>query len=116
MDLERQRRVLHNAAIIQARDQEERARISASAALAPTVTVGQDPSPSTPQEIRTRKQDSNLCSSDGLEGPPPSSELHDVKHTSQPSHSSELPPIVKDKDWQPEAWTPRATQRREEQR
>ena len=114
MDLERQQRVLHNAAIMQARDREERAHISA--ASAPAVTVDQSPSPSNPQEIHTRKQDPNLCSSDGLERPPPSSELHDVKHTLGPSHSSELPPIVKDRDWQPEAWTPQATRRREEQR
>jgi NADH dehydrogenase [ubiquinone] 1 alpha subcomplex assembly factor 2 len=114
-DLERQQRVLHNAAIIQARDQEERARISA--ASAPAVTVDQNPSPSTPQEIRSRKQDPDLCSSDGLEAPPPSSELHDVKHTSGPTHRSELPPILKDRYWQPEAWTPQAsTRRREEQR
>ena len=114
MDLERQRRVLHNAAIIQARDQEERARLSA--ASAPAVMVDQYPSSSAPQEIRSRKLDPNLCPSDALEGPLASSELHDVKHTSRPSHSSELPPIVKDRDWQPEAWTPQATRRREEQR
>jgi len=114
VDLERQQRVLHNAAIIQARDQEERARISA--ASAPAVAIDQNTSPSTPQEIRSRKQDPDLCSSDGLEAPPPSSELHDVKHTSRPSHSSELPPILKDREWQPEAWTPQAARRRKEQR
>ncbi|KAI0296403.1 hypothetical protein BC826DRAFT_232794 [Russula brevipes] len=39
-DLERQRRVLHNAAIIQARDQEERARTAASAGLTAIPRLG----------------------------------------------------------------------------
>lgn len=114
MDLERQQRVRHNAAIIHARDQEERARISATSA--PALTIDPNTPPPTPQEIRSRKHDPDLYSSDGLEAPPPSSELHDVKHTSQPPLSSELPPFLKDRDWQPEAWTPQATRRREEQR
>jgi NADH dehydrogenase [ubiquinone] 1 alpha subcomplex assembly factor 2 len=108
MDLERQRRVLHNAAVIQARDQEEHARIAASAPA-----KDDKPSPSIPQDVHTRKQDPSLCSSDGLERPPPSSEIHDAKQALRPSHglSSELPLVGKDRDWQPEAWTPQTTRR-----
>ena len=107
-DLERQRRVLQNAAIIQAKDQEERARVSAA-----FVPAGvEDPHPPTSQGIRTREQDSTLSPSDVLEAPPPASHTHDVKQASQPPHSPGLPPIGKDKDWQPESWTPQATRRR----
>ncbi|KAH9979765.1 hypothetical protein BJV74DRAFT_779922, partial [Russula compacta] len=107
-DLERQRRVLHNASILQARDQEERARISTASAY----PVVESPSSSTPQGICTGQQGSSLCSSDGLEGPPPSSQIHDPKKASPPSHTSELPPIGKDRDWQPETWTPQTTRGR----
>ncbi|KAI0277913.1 hypothetical protein BGY98DRAFT_917573 [Russula aff. rugulosa BPL654] len=107
-DLERQRRVLQNAAIIQAKDQEERARVSAA-----FVPAGvEDPHPPTSQGIRTREQDSTLSPSDILEAPPPASHTHDVKQASQPPLSPGLPPIGKDKDWQPESWTPQATRRR----
>jgi len=108
-DLERQRRVLQNAAIIHARDQDELARISAASAPA----VNEDPYPSTLRDIRTAKQDPSLCSSEDLERPPPSSKIYDLKHhdASRPSHSPELPPIGKDRDWQPEAWTPQTTRR-----
>jgi|SRR5712671_1464900 len=106
-DLERQRRVLQNAAVIQARDQEghERARIIAAAAPA----IAESPSLSTPQGIRTGDQGF----SDVLERPQPSSQIHEErKRASRPSRSPELPPIGKDRDWEPEAWTPQATRRR----
>ncbi|KAI9438685.1 hypothetical protein H4582DRAFT_190507 [Lactarius indigo] len=97
-DLERQRRVLHNAAVLQARDQEERAHISA--ASVPSVT--ETPSP-TPENIPMGKRDEN-SQSIGASEPPP--------HSSRPSPDSELPPVRKDRDWQPEAWTPQTTRRR----
>ena len=106
-DIERQRRVLQNAAIIQAKDQEERARIS----VAPTPTVVENPHLSTSQGIRVGERDSTLPSSDVLERPPLSSHTQDVKGASQPSRSPKLPLIGKDKDWQPEAWTPQTTRR-----
>ncbi|KAN0116207.1 hypothetical protein V8E52_006264 [Russula decolorans] len=101
-DLERQRRVLKNAAIIQAKDQEERALLAGV----------EDPHPSTLQATRTGEKDSTLSPSDVLEAPPPASHTHDVKRASQPPHSPGLPPIGKDRDWQPESWTPQATRRR----
>ncbi|KAH9074273.1 hypothetical protein EDB83DRAFT_2355916 [Lactarius deliciosus] len=89
-DLERQRRVLHNAAVLQARDQEERARISA--ASAPLATEN-SPLP-TPENVPMVQRDE---SSQSLRA----------------STDSELPPPVgKDRDWQPEAWTPQTTRRR----
>jgi NADH dehydrogenase [ubiquinone] 1 alpha subcomplex assembly factor 2 len=106
--LERQRRVLQNAAIMQAKDQEERALFSAASEPA----VVENPRLSTSQGIRTGEQDSTPCSSDVLERPPPSSHTHDVKRASQPSHSPGLPHIGKDRDWQPEAWTPQTIRRR----
>jgi len=103
----RQRRVLQNAAIIQAKDQEERARISAA-----SVSVGvKDPYPSASQGC-TGGQDLTLSPSEVLESPSPSSHTHDVKQASQPHHSPGLPPIGKDRDWQPESWTPQTTRRR----
>ncbi|KAH9962943.1 hypothetical protein BC827DRAFT_1266743 [Russula dissimulans] len=104
-DLERQRRVLQNAAVIQARDQEERARIIA--ATAPV--MAEDSSLSTPQGIRAGDEGS----SDVLEDPQPSSQIYEEpKRASGPSRGPELPPIAKDRDWQPEAWTPQTTRRR----
>lgn len=107
-DLERQRRVLQNAAVIQAKDQEERARISAGSES----TVDQNPHPPNLQSIRIEEQGSTLSSSDVLETPPLSSHTHDVKRASRPSQSTGLPPIGKDRDWQPETWTPQAIRRR----
>jgi NADH dehydrogenase [ubiquinone] 1 alpha subcomplex assembly factor 2 len=106
-DLERQRRVLQNAAIIQAKDQEERARISAGS----QPTVVENPHPPISQGIRTEEQGSTLSSSDVLETPPLSSHTHDVKRAPRPSHSPGLPPTGKDRDWQPEAWTPQTIRR-----
>ncbi|KAH9962939.1 hypothetical protein BC827DRAFT_1340799, partial [Russula dissimulans] len=92
-DLERQRRVLQNAAVIQARDQEERARIIA--ATAPVTAEGS--SLSTPQGIRAGDQGSDV-----LEEPQPSQIHEEPKQALGPSRSLELPPIGKDRDWQPE--------------
>jgi hypothetical protein len=99
---------LQNAAIIQARDQEERARITAGSE-SPAV---ENPHPSTSQDTRTGEQGSTLCSSDGLEKPPVSPHTHDVERASQPPHSPGLPPIGKDRDWKPETWTPQTIRRR----
>lgn len=107
-DLERQRRVLQNAAIIQAKDQEERARVSAASVLAGV----ENPHPSTSQGIRTGEKDSTLSPSDILEAPPHASQTHDINRASQPPHSPGLPPIGKDRDWQPESWTPQTNRRR----
>jgi len=104
-DLERQQRVLHNAAVIQARDQEERARIAAASAP----EGNEYSSRSTSQDVRTGKQDPSRYISGGLERP---SSENDPRHASQPSHGPQLPPIGKDRDWQPEAWTPQTTRRR----
>ena len=104
----RQRRVLQNAAIIQAKDQEERARLSA----VPVPAGVEDPHLLTSQGIPTGQQGSTLSPPDILETPPPPSHTHDVKEASQPPHSPGLPPIGKDRDWQPESWMPRATRRR----
>ncbi len=109
-DLERQRRVLHNAAVLQARDQEERARISA--ASVPSVTE----SPHLPitENIPMGQMDENTPSVGAPE--PPSHSSHPIgrpRQASRPSPGSELPPPVgKDRDWQPEAWTPQTTRRR----
>ncbi|KAI9509042.1 hypothetical protein F5148DRAFT_1283375 [Russula earlei] len=107
-DLARQRRVLYNASIIEARDREERARISAAAAT----PITEVPATSTPQGIRTRRQASSPDSFDVLERPQPSSETHELKRPSLPSHGSALPAAGKDRDWQPAAWTPRTMRRR----
>jgi hypothetical protein len=99
---------MQNAAIIEAKDQEERARISAASES----EVVKNLRPSTSQGILTGEQGSTPCSSDVLERPPLSSHTHDVKRASQPSHSPGLPPIGKDRDWKPETWTPQAIRRR----
>jgi len=89
-DLERQRRVLHNAAVLQARDQEERARISA--ALAPPVTENH-PSPTT-ETIPMGQGDGNSQSVRAPELPPHCSHPIDgPRQASRPSPDSELPPI-----------------------
>ena len=107
-DIERQRRVLHNAAIIEARDQEERARISTPSES----SAVEIPHPSTPQRDGTEEQGSPLRSSDVLKEPPPSPHGHTVEGPSQPLHSPGLPFIGKDRDWQPETWTPQAIRKR----
>ncbi|KAH8987918.1 hypothetical protein EDB92DRAFT_1875029 [Lactarius akahatsu] len=109
-DLERQRRVLHNAAVLQARDQDERARISA--ASAPLVT--EDPPFPAPENISMVKRD-EISQSVGAPEPPPhlSYPIDRPRQAPRPSPDPELPPPVgKDRDWQPEAWTPQTTRRR----
>jgi NADH dehydrogenase [ubiquinone] 1 alpha subcomplex assembly factor 2 len=101
-DLERQRRVLHNAAILQARDQEERARVSAVSAP----SVAESPPLSTAETIPTGE---NMKRVETPEPPPHSSHPIDKP---RPSPNSELPPVGKGRDWQPEAWTPQTTRRR----
>ncbi|KAH9164849.1 hypothetical protein EDB89DRAFT_2116204 [Lactarius sanguifluus] len=109
-DLERQRRVLYNAAVLQARDQDERARISA--ASAPSVT--EDPPFLTPENIPMMQRDETSQSVGAPEPPPHSSHPIDrPRQAPRPSPDPELPPPVgKDRDWQPEAWTPQTTRRR----
>ncbi|KAH9973805.1 hypothetical protein BGW80DRAFT_1306502 [Lactifluus volemus] len=108
-DLERQRRVLHNAAVIQARDQEERARISA-----PESAVVENLSSRTQQGILMGGEtDSRTCFAGNPEKSPPSPpQIHESKQPPQLSHDLELPHIGTDKDWQPETWTPQTARRR----
>jgi NADH dehydrogenase [ubiquinone] 1 alpha subcomplex assembly factor 2 len=108
-DLERQRRVLHNAAVLQARDQEERARISA----APTPPVSEIPPLATTEDLPIGQSDEDMLPLGTPELPPHSSRPIDKpRQPSRPSPDSELPPVGKGRDWQPEAWTPQATRRR----
>ncbi len=107
-DLERRRRVLHNVAVLEARDQEERARISA--ASAPSVT--ENP-PQSIEHIQMGKVDEGKQPVEAPEPPPHSSRPTDIpRHFSRPSPNSELPPIEKDRDWQPQAWMPQGIRRR----
>ncbi|KAI9458571.1 hypothetical protein BJY52DRAFT_1212084 [Lactarius psammicola] len=106
-DLERQRRVLHNVAVLQARDRDERARISA--VQAPSVT--ESPPLPTTENLPMGQRHENTQSVEAPE-PPPYSSHSKPKQASHPSPVSELPPIGKDRDWQPEAWTPQTTRRR----
>ncbi|KAH9172698.1 hypothetical protein EDB89DRAFT_2069372 [Lactarius sanguifluus] len=105
-DLERQRRVLYNAAVLQARDQDERARISAASAP----SVAEDSPFPTPENIPTVQRDENSQSVGAPEPPTHSSRPIDrPRQTPRPSPDPELPPVGKDRDWQPEAWTPQTT-------
>jgi NADH dehydrogenase [ubiquinone] 1 alpha subcomplex assembly factor 2 len=108
-DLERQRRVLHNAAVLQARDQEERARISA----APAPPVSEIPALATTEDLHIGKRDEDILPLEPPELPPhPSRPIDNSRQSSRSSPDSELPPVGKGRDWQPEAWTPQATRRR----
>lgn len=102
-DLERQRRILHNAAILQARDQEERAHVSAVSA--PSVT--ENPPPPTTENFPTGQRDDNMHSVGA-----PEQTAYSSQGPRQTSRPSELPPMGKDRDWQPEAWTPQTARRR----
>jgi hypothetical protein len=99
---------LYNAAILQARDQDELARISISS----VPSAKENTASSIPQGIQKGKQDPNPRTSDAPERPPPSPEMGNLKHALGSSDSSELPPIGKDRDWQPEAWTPQTARKR----
>ena len=108
-DLERQRRVLYNAAVLQARDQEERARISAGSA--PSVSEN-TPLPTT-EDIPMGQRDDDTLPVGALEQPSHSSRPIDKpRQPSRHSPESELPAVGKGRDWQPETWTPQATRRR----
>ena len=98
-DLERQRRILHNAAVLQARDQEERARIAAAAAS----PVSEIPPLTTTQDLPIGQRNEDTLPLESPELPP---------HPSRPSPDSELPLVGNGRDWRPEAWTPQATRRR----
>ena len=108
-DLERQRRVLHNAAVLQARDQEERARVSAGSAP----SAPENPRLPTTEDIPIGQRDEDMLLAGALEQAPHSSRPMDkAGQPSRPSPESELPPVGKGREWQPEAWTPQATRRR----
>lgn len=108
-DLERQRRILHNAAVLQARDQEERARIAA----APAPPVSEIPPLTTTQDPPMGQKDEGTLPLEAPELPPhPSRRIDKPRQPSHPSPDSELPPVGNGRDWQPEAWTPQITRRR----
>ena len=108
-DLERQRRILHNAAILQARDQEERARIAA----APVSPVSENPPLTTAQDLQIGQRDGDTLPLEAPELPPhPSRPIDKPRQPSRSSPDSELPLVGNGRDWQPEAWTPQATRRR----
>jgi NADH dehydrogenase [ubiquinone] 1 alpha subcomplex assembly factor 2 len=105
-DLERQRRILHNAAILQARDQEERARITAGLAS----SASENPPSPTTEDVPMGQRDEAMLSVGGPELPP--HPIDEPRRPSRPFPDSELPSVRKGRDWQPEAWTPQATRRR----
>ncbi|KAF8258668.1 hypothetical protein EI94DRAFT_1753950 [Lactarius quietus] len=108
MDLERQRRVLHNAAVLQARDQEERARISAD-----SPSVSENSPFVTPEDLQMGKGDEDTPPVEAPERQPHSSRpIIEPRQPSRPSPDSELPPVGKSREWQPEAWMPQAARRR----
>lgn len=108
-DIERQRRVLHNAAVLQARDQEERARHSAVSAP----LVSENPPSPTTENIPMGQRDENTQSVGTPEPQLHSSQPIDrSRQASRLSPNSELPPIGKDRNWQPETWTPQSARRR----
>ena len=108
-DLERQRRILHNAAVLQARDQEERARIAA----APVSPVSENPPLTTAQDLQIGQRDGDTLPLEAPELPPhPSRPIDKSRQPSRSSPDSELPLVGNGRDWQPEAWTPQATRRR----
>ena len=108
-DLERQRRILHNAAVLQARDQEERARIAA----APVSPVSENPPLTTAQDLQIGQRDGDTLPLEAPELPPhPSRPIDKLRQPSRSSPDSELPLVGNGRDWQPEAWTPQTTRRR----
>ncbi|KAI0261588.1 hypothetical protein BC834DRAFT_459221 [Gloeopeniophorella convolvens] len=109
-DLERQRRVLHNAAVIAARDQEERGRISAAHAHV------EIPEPTfTSPQITSAVENGGFVEHTAHEVAPAPMASQNADNPSPgvlPSHSAELPSFGRDKDWQPETWSPQAARRR----
>ncbi|KAI0044949.1 hypothetical protein FA95DRAFT_1561663 [Auriscalpium vulgare] len=103
-DQERQRRVLHNAAILQARDLEERRSIAA-AAVQDAQAALPSPEPAAPQGPTSGALDSSPAPLEPAVPPEaptaPASTLH-----------PRAPGGAKDRDWQPEAWTPRSSPQR----
>ncbi|KAA1472058.1 hypothetical protein DENSPDRAFT_838210 [Dentipellis sp. KUC8613] len=103
LDAARQRRVLANAAAIDARVQEERAAI-ASGNATPTSDINTSISnPSSSAEGPTSMSPTVL---------EPQTNQNLLPQFATPRRGSKLPAVNKDKDWQPEAWSPRPTQKR----
>jgi hypothetical protein len=94
--------------MLQSRDQEERARISAASQS----VVVENPSSTTPQDTPAGEMDSRVNSADNPEGSLPfPPQLRKPKQPLRLSDDMELPRIGTEKDWQPEAWIPQSARR-----
>ncbi|KAI0315000.1 hypothetical protein OF83DRAFT_1134118 [Amylostereum chailletii] len=108
-DLVRQRRVLHNATVLEARDREEHARITAAISDPISSAI-----PSQPPVHESVIASGRLAASGN--GPLPTDET--VRSAGgqgrRPKLPSDLPLPARDEKWQPQPWAPQATQQRGE--
>ncbi|KAI0035429.1 hypothetical protein K488DRAFT_43306, partial [Vararia minispora EC-137] len=120
-DLIRRQRTLHNAALIEARDREERARIAqanATARLPSPDAQARAPAFESGHTEATSQPSVSTQAASLTTPEPPQGNTKDACARSTPRSSagrfSDLSRPVRDEKWQPQSWSPEAVRRRGE--
>ncbi|KAI0064356.1 hypothetical protein BV25DRAFT_312510 [Artomyces pyxidatus] len=108
-DLERQRRILHNAALIEARDREEQTRVVAAPQSDPLSDISTTLHPPTihEKELKLLEAEAEEQKRSDLQ-----LKTKDTDLSGAAVRESNLPLRTRDTDWQPEAWAPQASRQR----